>query len=76
MARFFIDRPVFAAVIALLLLLAGGLALTQLPVSQYPAVAPPQVAFTAVYPGASPKTIEDNVLKILEQEMNGIERLL
>jgi len=76
MARFFIDRPVFAAVIALLLLLAGGLALTQLPVSQYPAVAPPQVAFTTVYPGASPKTIEDNVLKILEQEMNGIERLL
>ncbi|WP_249419372.1 multidrug efflux RND transporter permease subunit [Hydrogenophilus thiooxidans] len=76
MARYFVDRPVFAAVIALLITLAGALALVNLPVAQYPAVAPPQVAFTVTYPGASAKAVEDNVLKVLEQEMNGIEGLL
>ncbi|GAB6050127.1 efflux RND transporter permease subunit [Hydrogenophilus islandicus] len=76
MARFFTNRPVFALVMALLITLAGVLALKNLPVAQYPAVAPPQVAFTVTYPGASAKTVEDNVLKVLEQEMNGIERLL
>ncbi|MCX7946233.1 MAG: multidrug efflux RND transporter permease subunit [Hydrogenophilus sp.] len=76
MSRFFIHRPVFAAVIALLITLFGVLALQQLPVAQYPAVAPPQIAFTVQYPGASAKVIEDNVLKVIEQEMNGIERLL
>ncbi len=76
MPRFFIDRPIFAAVIAILITLAGLLAVRNLPVSQYPAVAPPQIAFTVIYPGASAKTIEDNVLKVIEQEMNGLENLL
>ncbi|MFN7086349.1 MAG: efflux RND transporter permease subunit [Burkholderiales bacterium] len=75
-AKFFIDRPVFAWVIALIILLAGGLALRGLPLSQYPAVAPPAIAFNITYPGASAKVIEDTVTALIEQEMNGIERLL
>ena len=75
-AKFFIDRPVFAWVIALVILLAGTLALRSLPVSQYPAVAPPSIAFNITYPGASAKVVEDTVTTLIEQEMNGIERLL
>src|SRR5574340_173850 len=76
LARFFIDRPIFAWVIALFILLAGALALRQLPVAQYPQVAPPSIAFNVTYPGASAQVIEDTVIKLIEQEMNGIERLL
>jgi multidrug efflux pump len=76
LARFFIDRPIFAWVIAIVIMLAGALALRQLPVSQYPAVAPPAIAFNVTYPGASAQVIEDTVVKLIEQEMNGIERLL
>ncbi|MBI3504915.1 MAG: efflux RND transporter permease subunit [Proteobacteria bacterium] len=76
MARFFIHRPIFAWVIAILILLVGVIALRNLPVAQYPSVAPPQIAFNVTYPGASAQVIEDTVIKLIEQEMNGIEHLL
>ena len=76
MARFFIHRPIFAWVIAILILLVGVIALKNLPVAQYPSVAPPQIAFNVTYPGASAQVIEDTVIKLIEQEMNGIEHLL
>ncbi|MBI4755554.1 MAG: efflux RND transporter permease subunit [Betaproteobacteria bacterium] len=76
MARFFIDRPVFAWVIAIVIVLAGSLALRKLPVSQYPTVAPPSIAFNITYPGASSQVIEDTDTALIEQEMNGIEHLL
>jgi multidrug efflux pump len=74
--RFFIDRPIFAWVIAIVIVLAGSLALRNLPVSQYPTVAPPSIAFNITYPGASAQVIEDTVTALIEQEMNGIEHLL
>lgn len=76
MARFFIDRPVFAWVIAIIIMLAGGLAILTLPVSQYPTIAPPNVKITAKYPGASAKVIEDSVTQIVEQNMKGLDGLL
>ncbi|OYY96000.1 MAG: multidrug efflux RND transporter permease subunit [Hydrogenophilales bacterium 28-61-23] len=76
MPRFFIDRPIFAWVIALAILLAGVLALPKLPIAQYPDVAPPALAITAVYPGASAQVVEDSVTTLIEQEMNGLEHLL
>ena len=75
-AKFFIDRPVFAWVIAIAILMAGGLALRKLPVSQYPQVAQPSIAFNITYPGASAEVIEQTVTALIEQEMNGIEHLL
>jgi len=74
-AKFFIDRPVFAWVIALIILLAGGLALKKLPVASYPAVAPPALAISVSYPGASAQVMEETVTTLIEQEMNGIEHL-
>ena len=71
MAKFFIDRPVFAWVIALFILVLGSVALTRLPVAQYPSVAPPSIVLAATYPGASAQTLEDSVLSVIEQEMNG-----
>ncbi len=76
LAKFFIDRPVFAWVIAIAIVLGGSLALRKLPVSQYPSVAPPSIAFNITYPGASAQVIEDTVTALIEQEMNGIEHLL
>ncbi len=76
MARFFIDRPIFAWVIALFILVLGGVAITQLPVAQYPPVAPPSIVVSAAYPGASAKTLEDSVLSVIEREMNGAPGLL
>ena len=76
MAKFFIDRPVFAWVIALFILLAGVLAIPKLPISQYPVIAPPTVIVNAIYPGASAQTVDESVTSLIEQEMNGIERLL
>ena len=76
MARFFIDRPIFAWVIALLILLAGIISIRELPVAQYPNIAPPSIAITATYPGASAKTLEETVTSIVEQEVNGIDGLL
>src|SRR5690606_4854656 len=67
MASFFIDRPVFAWVIAITIMLAGLLSITQLPVEQYPAIAPPSVTVTAVYPGASARTVENAVTQVIEQ---------
>ena len=75
-AKFFIDRPIFAWVIALIILLAGILALKNLPVSQYPSVAPPALSIGVTYPGASAKVVEETAIALLEQEMNGIEHLL
>jgi multidrug efflux pump len=76
MARFFIDRPVFAWVIAILIMLAGLLAIFQLPVSQYPEVAPPSVEIRTTYPGASAETVEDSVIQVLEQNLTGIDNVL
>ena len=76
MARFFIDRPVFAWVIALFVLVAGGLSITQLPVSQYPPVAPPTIVVSAFYPGATAQALEDSVLAVIEREMNGAPGLI
>lgn len=75
-AKFFIDRPIFAWVIALIILLGGALALKNLPVAQYPAVASPALAITVTYPGASAQVVEETAIALLEQEMNGIEHLL
>jgi multidrug efflux pump len=74
--KFFIDRPIFAWVIAIIIVLGGGLALRQLPVASYPAVAPPALAITVNYPGASAKVVEETAIALIEQELNGIENLL
>ncbi|MAX87583.1 MULTISPECIES: efflux RND transporter permease subunit [Thalassolituus] len=76
MARFFIDRPIFAWVIAIILMLAGTLSIINLPVEQYPQVAPPEVQITATYPGASSKAVENSVTQVIEEQMNGIDNLL
>ncbi|MCE9679682.1 efflux RND transporter permease subunit [Shewanella sp. AS1] len=75
MARFFIDRPIFAWVIAIIVMLAGVLSIMKLPVSQYPSIAPPTVVISAIYPGASAKTMEDTVTQVIEQRMTGIDHL-
>ena len=71
MAKFFIDRPIFAWVIALFIMVLGGVSITQLPIAQYPPVAPPTIVLSAAYPGASAQTMEDAVLSVIEREMNG-----
>ncbi len=76
MARFFIDRPIFAWVIAIIIMVAGGLAIRSLPIAQYPSIAPPAVAVTANYPGASAQTLQDTVTQVIEQKMQGIDNLL
>ncbi|MGL5266976.1 MAG: efflux RND transporter permease subunit, partial [Plesiomonas shigelloides] len=76
MARFFIDRPIFAWVIALVIMLGGALAILKLPVAQYPTIAPPAVSIMASYPGASAKTVEDSVTQVIEQNMTGLDNLL
>ena len=76
MPRFFIDRPIFAWVIALFILVLGGVAISRLPVAQYPSVAPPSIVLTAVYPGASAQTLENSVISVIEQEMNGSPGLI
>ncbi|MEO8203271.1 MAG: efflux RND transporter permease subunit, partial [Betaproteobacteria bacterium] len=76
MANFFIDRPIFAWVIALFILVLGGVAVKLLPVAQYPTVAPPSIVLTAVYPGASAKNLEEAVIGVIEQEMNGSPGLI
>ncbi|HAG93684.1 MAG TPA: acriflavin resistance protein, partial [Gammaproteobacteria bacterium] len=75
MARFFINRPIFACVIALLIILGGTLTVLDMPVAQYPNIAPPSVRVTATYPGASANIVEETVTAVVEQEMNGIEGL-
>ena len=76
MAHFFIERPVFAWVISLFIMVAGALAITQLPVAQYPEIAPPSIVISATYPGASAETLDESVTSLIEQELNGIEGLL
>jgi multidrug efflux pump len=76
MAKFFIDRPIFAWVIALFIMVMGGVSITQLPIAQYPPVAPPSIVINATYPGASAATLEDSVLSVIEQEMNGSPGLI
>lgn len=75
MSKFFIDRPIFAWVIALVIMLAGGLSILSLPVNQYPAIAPPAIAVQVSYPGASAETVQDTVVQVIEQQMNGIDNL-
>jgi multidrug efflux pump len=75
MARYFIDRPIFAWVIAIILMLAGGLAIRSLPIAQFPAIAPPAVTITATYPGADAQTLENTTTQIIEQQMKGIDNL-
>ncbi|NVD98368.1 efflux RND transporter permease subunit [Massilia sp. BJB1822] len=75
MAKFFIDRPVFAWVIALFILLGGALAITMLPVAQYPTIAPPSIVINATYPGATAQVLDDAVTSVIEQEMNGADGL-
>jgi multidrug efflux pump len=76
MASFFIDRPIFAWVIAIVVMMAGALAVLKLPVAQFPPLAPPAVAITGTYPGASAETIEDTVVQVIEQQMSGLDNLL
>ena len=75
MAHFFIDRPIFAWVIAIVIMLAGGLSISQLPLEQYPDIAPPTVKISATYTGASAKTVEDSVTQVIEQQMKGLDNL-
>ena len=75
MSRFFIDRPIFAWVIAIVIMLAGALAILTLPVAQYPSVAPPAVTITANYPGANAQTLENTVTQVIEQQMKGLDHL-
>ncbi|WP_370553027.1 efflux RND transporter permease subunit [Edwardsiella tarda] len=76
MAKFFIDRPIFAWVIAIILMLAGALAIMSLPVAQYPTVAPPAVTVSASYPGADAATVQNSVTQVIEQNMNGLDNLM
>jgi len=76
MPRFFINRPIFAWVIAIMIMLVGLLAIKTLPVSQYPPIAPPQITINAIYPGASAQTVQDTVTQIVEQKLNGIDNLI
>ncbi|KQT13476.1 efflux RND transporter permease subunit [Ramlibacter sp. Leaf400] len=76
MAKFFIDRPIFAWVIALFVIVLGAVAIRQLPISQYPPVAPPAIVVSATYPGASARTLEESVISVIEQEMNGSPGLI
>jgi len=76
MAKFFIDRPIFAWVLAIIIMLAGALSILKLPIEQYPNVAPPAVEIQASYPGADAKTLQDSVTQVIEQNMNGIDGLM
>ncbi|EGN1602200.1 efflux RND transporter permease subunit [Salmonella enterica] len=76
MANFFIRRPIFAWVLAIILMMAGALAIMQLPVAQYPTIAPPAVSISVTYPGADAQTVQDTVTQVIEQNMNGIDNLM
>ena len=75
MSRFFIDRPIFAWVIALVIMLVGALSILKLPINQYPSIAPPAIAIQVTYPGASAQTVQDTVVQVIEQQLNGIDNL-
>ena len=76
LSRFFLDRPVFAWVIAIVMMLLGGLAIYNLPISQYPPIAPPSIAVDSFYPGASAETVENSVTQIIEQKMTGLDKMI
>ena len=76
LSKFFLDRPVFAWVIAIIIMLAGGLAIYNLPISQYPPIAPPSIYIQTFYPGASAETVENSVTQIIEQKMTGLDKML
>src|SRR5246127_4394983 len=76
MVRFFIDRPVFAWVLAIVVMMAGALAITTLPVAQYPSIAPPAISIQVTYPGASAETVQSTVTQVIEQQLSGIDHLL
>lgn len=76
MSKFFIHRPVFAWVLAIIMMMAGGLAILHLPIAQYPTIAPPAVAISATYPGADAQTVQDTVTQVIEQNMSGIDNLM
>ena len=76
MARFFIDRPIFAWVIAIMIMLVGALAVVNLPIAQYPDIASPEIEISGVYPGASAKTVESTVTQVIEQQMSGLDNLM
>ena len=76
MAKFFIDRPIFAWVIAIFIIVMGSVAVMKLPIAQYPPVAPPAIVISATYPGASARTLEESVIGVIEQEMNGSPGLI
>ena len=76
MSKFFIHRPIFAWVISIFVILAGVMAITKLPVSQFPTVAPPTITVTAAYPGATAQTMTDSVLQLIEREMNGANGMM
>lgn len=73
MSRFFINRPILSWVMAIVIMIAGGLSLIKLPVSQYPEIAAPAIMITAVYPGASAETVQDTVVQVIEQELSGLD---
>lgn len=75
MSKFFIDRPIFAWVIALVIMLVGTLSILKLPINQYPAIAPPAIAIAVTYPGANAQTVQDTVVQVIEQQLNGIDNL-
>src|ERR1700691_4494702 len=76
MSRFFIDHPVFAWVLAIVLMLAGAVAVFTLPVAQYPSIAPPAVSITVTYPGASVETVQSTVVQVIEQQLSGLDHLI
>ena len=75
MSKFFIDRPIFAWVIALVIMLVGALSILKLPINQYPSIAPPAISIAVTYPGASAQTVQDTVVQVIEQQLNGIDHL-
>src|SRR5258708_11067069 len=76
MAKCFIDRPIFAIVIAILMMLVGALSIFSMPIEQYPTIAPPSIQITATYPGASAETVENTVVQVIEQQMSGLDHLI
>ncbi len=76
MVNFFLDRPIFSWVIAILIMLGGAMAILSLPVAQYPSIAPPAISITGTYPGASAETVANTVTQVIEQQMGGIDNLL
>ena len=76
LSRFFLNHPVFAWVIAIIIMLVGGLAIYRLPISQYPPIAPPSIYIQSFYPGASAETVENSITQIIEQKMTGLDKMI